>query len=275
VIASLATAPFALFQFNRVATFGIVANLIAVPLTAFWIMPLGLLGLLVLPFGLAGPCFVLMGRGIELVLVVAATVAEWPWAAARIASPPDAALVLTVLGGLWLCLWRRPWRRLGLIGPALALALMLVHQPPDVLMDRTGRLAAVRLDDGRLAIAPWERDRWVTDGWLRRSGQDDPAPWPAEGASGGQGLACDALGCILSRGGWTVALARRGEALEDDCARADLVLSYPYLERCPGGTPLIGPRALREAQGLSLRLTPAGIHIRTTHGHRGARPWVR
>ncbi|HMA14488.1 MAG: ComEC/Rec2 family competence protein, partial [Bacteroidota bacterium] len=39
VIAMLATAPFAAFHFHRLALWGLPANLVAVPLTAFWIMP--------------------------------------------------------------------------------------------------------------------------------------------------------------------------------------------------------------------------------------------
>jgi competence protein ComEC len=49
LVASLATAPFAIYHFGRLPTYGLLGNLVAVPLTAFWIMPLGLLGLILLP----------------------------------------------------------------------------------------------------------------------------------------------------------------------------------------------------------------------------------
>ncbi len=233
IVASLATAPLTIYHFGRLATYGVVANLIAVPLTAFWIMPVGLLGLLLLPLGLDGPCFVLMGHGIELMLALAATIADWPGAAAYLARPPIAALTVTVLGGLWLCLWRTGWRRLGLLGVALGGLLMLLERPPDLLIDGRGELVAVRLEDGRLALSPWQRDRWITDGWLRSAGQASAAPWPAAGEVLGEGLRCDGLGCVVSRGGHRIALSRRPEALEADCARADLVISYPRIERCP------------------------------------------
>ncbi len=119
LIASLATAPLAIYHFGRLPTYGILANLIAVPLTAFWIMPLGLAGLLLLPLGLGGGCFALMGRGIEVMLAVAATIAGWPASALLVAKPSVAALTVTLLGGLWLCLWRGSWRRLGVLGVAL------------------------------------------------------------------------------------------------------------------------------------------------------------
>ncbi len=274
LIASAATAPFAIYHFGRLPTYGVIGNLIAVPLTAFWIMPMGLLGLILLPVGLGGVCFMLMGQGVELILAVAATIAQWPGAALHLAQPPIAALIATIAGGLWLCLWRRPWRRLGLLGIALGIGLMVLARPPDLLVDRRGQIVAVRLDDGRLAISPWRRDRWITDGWLRSAGQDEAAPWPEDGA-GGDDLRCDALGCVVGRRGQRIALARRPEALEEDCALVDLVISYPRIERCPNGTPLIGPAALWQAGGLALWVERDGIETTSVREVRGERPWVQ
>src|SRR5919106_438847 len=275
LVASAATTPFSIFHFSRFPTYGIVTNLIAVPLTGVWIMPWGVLGLLLIPLGLDGPCFILMGHGIEVIIAAAAFVADLPGAALAVPRPPLAALVATALGGLWLCLWRTPWRRLGLIGIVLGLCLMPLGQPPDVLIDARGEIAAVRLDDGRLAISPWQRDRWITDNWLQSAGQDRAADWPATGQDGAGDLACDAMGCVVTRAGHTVALARRPEAIEEDCRAADLVVSYPRVEWCPGATPLIGPRALRHAGGLALWLKPAGIERLTVREARGERPWTR
>ena len=273
VVASAATTPFSIYHFSRFSTYGIVANLIAVPLSAVWIMPLGMLGLLLIPFGLADFCFVLMAQGIEIIIVVAAFVAELPGAALDVAQPPLAALIATVAGGLWLCLWRTPWRRLGLLGIALGCGLMLLARPPDVLVDARAQIVAVRLD-GLLAISPWKRDSWITDSWLQSAGQDEAAPWPADGRDDAD-LRCDALGCIVSRGGQRIALVRRPEALEEDCALATLVISYPRIERCPNGTPLIGPTALRDAGGLALWVERDGIETLAVREVRGERPWVQ
>ena len=275
LVASLATTPLAIYHFGRLPTYGVVANLIAVPLTAFWIMPLGLLGLLLWPLGLDGFCFTLMGQGIELILSVAATIAAWPGAAVLVAKPSAAALIVSLLGGLWLCLWRTEWRRLGLLGVVLGIALGLIDQRPDLLVDARGQLVAVRLEGGGLALSPWRRDSWVTSGWLRTAGELETAPWPEPGTGGAGGLRCDVEGCVLRRHGRAVAIARRPEALETDCRRANLVISYPRLERCPNGTPLIGPEALRAAGGLALWLDASGIERLSVREVRGDRPWTR
>ena len=272
IIASVATAPLAIYHFGRLPTFSILANVVAVPLTAFWIMPAGLLGMLLLPFGLAAWCFAFMGIGIELMLATAAWTADMPGAVLPVARPPAATLLLVLLGGLWLALWQTGWRRLGLVPVLLGVLLAAVHRQPDMLIDARGMIIAVRLDDGRLALSPWKKDSWVTRGWLRGAGQVEPAPWPEQ--AGIPGLRCDALGCIYRRNGMQTALTRKAEALPDDCARNDLVVSYPRIEACANGTPLIGPSELYASGGLALWLGPDGFQKTSVREVRGDRPWA-
>jgi competence protein ComEC len=178
-------------------------------------------------------------------------------------------------GGLWLALWKTRWRRLGLAPVILGILLAAVHRQPDLLVDARGMLIAVRLDDERLALSPWKKDSWVTGGWLRGAGQEESAPWPDEGLSHMPDLRCDALGCIYRRNGRQVALTRDAEALPEDCARNDLVISYPRIEACANGTPLIGPNALRASGGMALWFGPGEIRRETVRDVRGDRPWTR
>ncbi len=274
IIASTATAPLAVYHFGRLPTFSILANVLAVPLTAFWIMPLGLIGMLLLPFGLAGWCLALMGIGIDLMLDIAAWTAAVPGAVVAVPRPPLASLVLVLLGGLWLALWRTGWRRLGLAPIVVGLLLAAAHRQPDILIDARGVLIAARLDDDRLALSPWKKDRWVTNGWLRGAGQAAPAPWPEEGGPGSNGLRCDPSGCTYRRGGHHIAFTRLAEALPEDCLRNDLVISYPRIESCRNGTPLIGPDALWDSGGLALWLKPGRVELLSVRETRGDRPWV-
>ncbi len=52
LVATLATAPFVLYNFNRFAIFGLLANIVVVPLATLVIMPGMVLSLLLMPLGL-------------------------------------------------------------------------------------------------------------------------------------------------------------------------------------------------------------------------------
>ena len=152
-IAGLATAPFAVYHFNRIAWYGIAANMVAVPLTALWIMPWAIAAFALMPFGAEALALVPMGWGIEAMLAVAGRVAAWPGAVGLIPAMPTLGLVSIALGGAWLCLWRRPWRLLGL-GVVLAGVLTVpLNPPPDVLASGDGKLVAVRGAEGELLVS--------------------------------------------------------------------------------------------------------------------------
>lgn len=275
LIASAATTPLAAFHFQTVPTYGVAANLIAVPLTSFVVMPAGLLGLLLMPLGLDAPAFAVMTLGVEGVLATAHAVAALPGALLLVTRWPTAALVLLAGGGIWLALWQGRWRWLGLAPGVLAAVVVLLHRPPDLLVDRRLGLAVLRGDDGSVALVEWERDALVRDTWLRHLGAAAAVPVLRPGATATPGLACDPEGCVAELGGRRVALARRASAAREDCARADLVVARAGPESCPGGAPMLGPQALAASGGLAVRAEGGRLRVETVAAARGDWPWAR
>ena len=154
LVAGLATAPFAAYHFERVATFSLLGNLLAAPLVSLVIMPFGLLTLVLMPLGLEALPLWVMARGIEALLAVSDWVAHLPGAEVR--APPIAPLALLpiVAGMIWLCLWRRRWRLLGL--PAIGLGLLLIPflvDRADILIAADGTAVAVRDSGGTLRVS--------------------------------------------------------------------------------------------------------------------------
>jgi competence protein ComEC len=115
LVASAAIAPFAVYHFHRMTHYGLVANLIAAPLVSLLIMPMAVLSLIAMPFGLEVWPLKAMGFGIELMVRAGEWVAGWPGAVSVFPTISGTALVLIVLGGLWVCLWRTRTRALGLV----------------------------------------------------------------------------------------------------------------------------------------------------------------
>ena len=85
IVAGLATTLFAAFHFHRLAPYGVIANLLAMPIVSAWVMPAGLLALFAIPFGFDGFFWRLMGEGIDWMIAVALLVASLPGAVGRIA----------------------------------------------------------------------------------------------------------------------------------------------------------------------------------------------
>lgn len=273
LIAGLATAPFAAFHFNRLAVYQLAANLVAVPITAVWITPWSLLAYLLMPFGWESFALVPMSWGVEAIITVAREVASWPDAVIALPSLPQAGLALVTLGGLWLCLWRARWRYAGLPAIAAGLATMLVFTPPDVIVAPQAGLFAARGANGDLQFATTSPSgqTFLRDAWRRRSvGLLETSAEPPS-------LRCDALGCLYRAAGRSVALLRDDAALAEDCAAADIVVSWGALwpARCKGPRLLLDRRVLAAGGTHAIWLEPDGMKVATVRDERGQRPWSR
>ena len=178
LVASIAVAPFAAFHFHKSQQYAVIANLLAVPITNFIVMPAALATLIVMPLGLeAGPLYV-MGAGIDAMSVVARWVGALPGAVLHLPAMSTASFAAMLAGGLWLTLWHARWRLLGVAvaGAGVVLAVVAMPPRPDVLVGRAGNLVAVRGGDGNLAFlgrsgrAEFEIERWLEhDGDARAS----------------------------------------------------------------------------------------------------------
>jgi competence protein ComEC len=282
VVAIVATAPFAIYHFNRMTWFGLAANLVAVPLTGLWIMPWALLAFILMPFGLDHLALVPMGWGIAGVIAVADAVAAWPGAVTPVAAMPPAGLALVVAGGLWLCIWRRPWRLAGLVAVAAGLLTLAMVRPPDVMVSGDGKLLGIRSAAGDVWISSGRTARYSAETWARRAGVAAPRVWrttapEAEGPQADGQLRCDALGCLFHARGQLVALVNDSRALAEDCASATVVIAVEPVPRgaCRGPRLVIDRFDLWRNGAYALWLSPDGVEVRSARGVSGERPWVR
>ncbi|HEX2885843.1 ComEC/Rec2 family competence protein [Vineibacter terrae] len=276
LVASVATAGFSAYHFNRLSLVGILANLLAVPLTGIWVMPWGLAALLLLPFGGEALALVPMGWGIDAIMWVAREAASWPAAATMTPAMPGASLWLLTLGGLWLCLWRTSWRWWGLAPVALAMALGPLHRPPDILVSGDARLVGVRTAHGGMLLSSGRIERFTGESWVRRAGVEQAGLWPVGTESADGRLRCDALGCIYRRDGWRVAIVSKVDALVDDCDAVDMILSLvPVRRRCPAVRQVVDRFDIWRNGAHAVWLQDDGdLRIETTRQARGERPWV-
>ena len=146
----LALIPLALFHFHRAGLYGVGANIVAIPLTTFVIMPLEAGALLFDIVGWGKPLWWLCGASVDGLLRLAHAVGGRTGAVALLPSMPGWAFGLMVVGGVWLCLW--------------STRLRLVRAGPVCRSARSGRRCPLR----RTCWSPATECIWPWSAMARR-----------------------------------------------------------------------------------------------------------
>ena len=226
----IALMPIALFHFHKAGVYGAFANIIAIPLTTFLIMPLEALALLLDTIGLGAPVWWLCEKMLGFLIALAHYVSTRPGAITMLPTMPRAAFALVVYGGLWLCLWRQNWRYAGLVPALIGAAWMMNTRAPDLYITGDGRHVGIRSDDGKLAMLRASGGDFIRSILRENAGVDGEAmaieDWP--------GVQCNRDSCVLAieanERKWTLLATRSSDyipaiALAAACRKADIVVS--------------------------------------------------
>jgi competence protein ComEC len=275
----IALVPLALYHFHRAGLYGIGANLVAIPLTTFVIMPLEAAALFLDAIGLGAPLWYLTGLAIDALLWIARTVGSASGAVATLAQMPGWAFGLVVAGGLWLCLWTSRMRLLGLLPLAIGAAAAVAAPVPQVLVTGDGTHLAVVESGGTPRILRNRSGDFIRRVFAETSGFDGE-PQVLEDAPF---AACSHDTCVANvrSGGrnWRVLATRSTAWLEwrdlvKACAQADIVVSDRWLPR--GCTPKwlrLDRESLGRTGGLAIYLgdTPRVVTVAEIVGEH---PWA-
>lgn len=270
VVAGFATAPYAAAHFNRYADYGLLANLLTVPVMGAVVMPAGAVAALLAPFGLAGPALWVMEQGAAWILFIARWISDLEGSVTPIIEPGPWVLSLITLGGAWLVIWQGRLRLWGAVPVVLALVLWTGATRPDAIVDVEGRVVGLMGPDGRALSAP-RGAGFAVKSWLENDG--DLAP--QVDAAARAGFDGDPAARSFRLGQWQgVVLTGRGavDQVEAACATHDLVILGGEAEIVPAGCLMIdqtrleatGPLAI-VASNDGLRLTPTNSAARVWH----------
>ncbi|MBU3028510.1 ComEC/Rec2 family competence protein [Paracoccus marinaquae] len=287
LVAALATAPIAAVHFNRMAQYGLLANLLAVPAMGLLVMPAGVIGALLAPVGLAGPALWVMGLGTGWMLRVAEFVAGLDGATTAIPLPPAAVLPLMGFGAVLMVLC---WRRSAMRGPtpltagiaaglamlAAASALWLTVERPLLLIASEGDAVGLMTPEGR-ALSKAKGGAFSVRTWLLEDG-DGASQSAAAARPGWSGDRRDRRADLPY--GWQIwHVTGKGAGLRAArvCrARRIVVATEPVISPSGGGTCLIlDPPKLRRTGAIAIDMTAFGPQLRTvadTHPTPGRGP---
>lgn len=273
LVATLATAPFVLYHFNRFALFSILSNMMVVPLATFIIMPALVIAVLLMPFGLQWLAYVPLAWGVDWMIATARWVTALPYASINLPAPSDAGLLLCVLGLLLLCLIKGRVRFIGIIVGVAGLATISQHVPIDVLVGEDGRQIMVRLDSGQYTALKGTMRSFTIQNWLRSQGEEDLVPVKDSG------IDCDKSLCTYFHGGYRLKIVRKPHdeaALYAACTQpSDMVIAWRIINatNCPKAGTLIGRNELEKDGAHAIWLDTEGIRIQHTRQNLRHRIW--
>jgi competence protein ComEC len=279
LVVEFALIPFALYHFHKAGLYGVAANLVAIPLTTFVIMPLEASALLLDLAGAGAPLWWLTGVAIDALLWTAHEVANASGAVATLAAMPALAFALMIVGGLWLCLWTSRPRLLGLIPFALGAGAAAFSPAPDLLVTGDGRHLAVLAPDGTPMMLRERTGEFMMDLMSEASAYDDE---PGTLSAAHFGI-CSRDSCTASirRGEseWRLLATRTSARLDWQplvraCSEADIVVSDRWLPRaCTPRWLKLDRKTLERTGGVSIYLQDRP-QVRTVADRLGRHPWA-
>ncbi len=265
-VAGLATAPFAAAHFNQIAHYGLLANVLSVPMMGAVVMPAAVLSAILWPLGLSGIGLWIMGLGLRWILSIAEWVAGLEGAVGKILTPMPSVIPLLALGALFVILWRGAGRVLGLL-PLLAAALLWsVTERPMFLISDSGALLGVMTADGR-SVSKARGESFVAGSWLENDG--DPAD---QATAYARSPAWEERLRQFELAGHRIHHATGKRATEGlpECAEGIWLVSNQPIAR-DGDCRILDPIALRQTGSIALY---EDGRVVTAYGQSGERLWT-
>jgi competence protein ComEC len=268
-ISGLATAPIGAAHFNAISHYGLLANLLSVPVMGTVVVPAAVLTLLLVPLGLDWLGMWIMGVGLRWILEVGSFVAGLDGARSYVAGPGAIVLPMLTLGFLWVVLWQGRARWAGAVPMALSFLLWASTDRPIGLIAENGTLVGVMTEAGRALSKP-KGAGFIAQNWLENDGDasaqpDAAARWTVDDTvlPGGKRL-------------MHVSGKRAVEAFEG-CAREDIVVVSVVMEPVsPLQYPcdIYDPKRLRNTGAIAIYDSQDGLKMTSVRDVTGSRLWT-
>lgn len=266
--ATLATLPFALYQFQEAGLYSIPANMLAIPLTSFYLMPLCVLVDLLWPLGLAAWPLRLLQGGLNGLIAIATKLATLPGAFYTPPAMPLPWLLLGSCGLLAACFFRPPLRYAGLAVLLLAVGLGLAGDYPVLVVTGSGDAVAWR--EGKtmfFATSATRSDHFLADYWSRFLGVENKQAIQFNPDS------CDEIRCSWQSGARRIVWLKRFEGLTDICQHPPSLLINPLNDATCPQTQTLTASALQQHGAYAVYAAGTDVRLTYSRARAGARPW--
>ncbi|TWI29238.1 competence protein ComEC [Paracoccus sulfuroxidans] len=285
-VAGMVTSPIAAAHFGRMSQYGLLANMLVVPVMGAIVMPAGVIAALLAPIGLAGIPLRVMGMGTDWMLMIAAWVASLGGSVTLIAAPPPVVLPLMGAGGMLLALTPLGRAhlasvlarcRLGLAVALLAGAAVVwtMANRPLVLISAEGDAVGVMTPEGR-APSKARGGSYAVTNWLEADG--DGADQQTAALRPAWTGAANLREVELEIGGQKLrilhATGRAADPAKLPCDRGMIVVANKPLTGLSGECTVLDPPGLRQSGAQSVVAAADGTRLRSQRDVGGQRLWA-
>ena len=235
----IALAPIALYHFQKTGIYGALANMIAIPLTTFIIIPSGIAAFIFDIVNLGAPFWWICGQSIEIILKLAHYVSNLPAAITTVATIDMSLYAVILLSGLMLMIVKSNMRIWAIAPLSIAFVILLRTPSPDILITGDGQHLAIKNNDSadngeEMLLLRSRAGSYVRELLNENAGFDGEA----SDIAGWQGAQCSPDICIITvnsaRGQWTLLSTLSNNfvprmELAAACKRVDIAISNRYL----------------------------------------------
>jgi competence protein ComEC len=172
---SMTTAPFGIMHFGKFQNYGIVANMIGVPVVSVLVLPFSFLSIAAMPLGIEKPFLAVAEFGSKIIRDTSYFVGGKEQSVSYMADIPSSFIIYVVAGFLWLFIFNGRIRWVGV--PIILLGYFMIFQKPttpDFVINETASLIAMKQDDGSYKFFGINRESFALYQFTSKLGVKNP-----------------------------------------------------------------------------------------------------
>ncbi len=169
LVASLATSIFSIFIFNQLTLNSIFANIFAIPLMTFFIMPMSVISLIFLIFDIIFPLKIL-AYGIKGLINLIEYSSQLPGSLFIMPTPSDFTMCIFIFSGLILSLLHYNVRLLGILGIFIGCVFYYFEERPKIIISPYAKAYGIKVSDELVCCNHCGYFRGIMDTWTKTVG---------------------------------------------------------------------------------------------------------
>ncbi|HMS44856.1 MAG TPA: ComEC/Rec2 family competence protein [Alphaproteobacteria bacterium] len=221
----IAITPITLYHFQQTSLYAVLANMVAIPITSFIVMPAALIAVCLSTIGLQDIFFVIMGIGIEAILYIAHWVSLLPASSIIIDNVHIISVFLSVAAVfIWLIAYI-PYRRLLSVLTlvvVLCISWFFPRKTPDILVALKEKQIAISDDNKGYYIIVGQKDSFLMEIMSKRL--KETRIIPLSFLNRNPAFTCDWYHCTYELNNKKIAIIYRSAEIDWLCDQVEVVI---------------------------------------------------